>query len=172
MDRLWDRLDFVLGCVHYLPGAGAMFDRADQAAQVSGRDGPERAYAGYLAELETLIRRGAIDALSHLDLIKIHGLFPAGYDPAERFRPVLESAATAGLAVEASTAGWRKPVGEQYPHEAILGLARNLQLNVTTASDAHAPAQLAADFGRLGAMLTVAGVTRLVRFQRHTAELV
>jgi histidinol-phosphatase (PHP family) len=73
----------------------------------------------------------------------------------------------AGLAIEASTAGWRKKVGEQYPHAAILELACDCNLPVTTASDAHAPAQLAAGFDRLEQVLAQSRVTNLVRFAHH-----
>jgi histidinol-phosphatase (PHP family) len=166
VEQNWDRIDFVLGSVHYFSGETEMLDRAGETSQIEVR-GVSEAFDQYLRELEKLVSRGHIDCLAHLDLVKIHGLSPDHYDPAERFRPILEIVQKAGLAIEASTAGWRKPVGEQYPHIAILRAAVELQIPVTTASDAHSHAQVAADYERLGAVLDAAGISEIVTFQKH-----
>ena len=162
----WDRLDFVLGSVHYFSGETEMLDRAGEAGQVESR-GVSEAFDQYVDELEKLISRGHIDCLSHLDLVKIHGLLPGNYDPAKLFRPILELAKRAGLAIEASTAGWRKAVGEQYPHGSILKLAVALDIPITTASDAHSYVQVADNYEQLANVLDAAGVTETITFQRH-----
>ncbi|MBV9491916.1 MAG: histidinol-phosphatase [Verrucomicrobia bacterium] len=167
VEAQWAKLDLVLGFVFYLPAATEMFDRADQTAQLTDRYGLEKAFTFYIAELEKILARGLIDCFAHLDLIKIHGVYPAGYEPAAWFGPIVDRIGAAGLAIEASTAGWRKKVEEQYPHVALLELARDRNLPVTTASDAHAPAQLAAGFDRLEQVLGQVNVTNLVRFSHH-----
>jgi histidinol-phosphatase (PHP family) len=143
-----------------------MLDRAGETGQIETR-GVSQAFDQYIKELEKLVARGHIDCLAHLDLVKIHGLLPEQYDPAGRFRPILEIAHQAGLAMEASTAGWRKAVREQYPQTTILRAAVELQIPVTTASDAHSSAQVAADYEQLAAVLDAAGVTEIVTFRRH-----
>jgi histidinol-phosphatase (PHP family) len=167
VERNWERLDFVLGSVHYFSGETEMLDRAGESGQIEAR-GLSEAFDQYVRELEKIVSRGHIDCLAHLDLVKIHGLSPEGYDPAVRFRPILEIARKGGLAIEASTAGWRKAVHEQYPHSSILRAAAELQIPITTASDAHSHAQLAADYEKLAVVLDTAGVTEIVTFQRHT----
>ena len=166
VEKNWDRLDFVLGSVHYFSDETKMFDSAGETGQIEAR-GALEAFEEYVRQLEKLVSRGHIDCLAHLDLVKIHGLSPEGYDPAQLFRPILEIAHQAGLAIEASTAGWRKTVGEQYPHTSILQTAGQLQIPITTASDAHSSAQVAADYEQLAAILDTAGVTEIVTFQRH-----
>jgi histidinol-phosphatase (PHP family) len=166
VEKNWDRLDFVLGSVHYFSGETEMLDRAGQPGQIEAR-GVAEAFDQYVHELEKLVSRGHIDCLAHLDLVKIHGLLPEAYDPIRRFRPILEIAQKAGLAMEASTAGWRKAVGEQYPHTSILRAAVELRIPITTASDAHSHAQVAADYERLAAVLEAADVTEIVTFRRH-----
>ena len=166
VERNWDSLDFVLGSVHYLPGERAMFDSTDQSQQIESR-GTTKAFEEYIQQLERLIARGCIDCLAHIDLVKIHGLRPASYDPISSFRPVLEVAGQAGLALEASTAGWRKTVKEQYPHDSILRLASELGIPITTASDAHSHFQVAEDYDRLESILREAGVTKIARFKKH-----
>jgi len=49
----------------------------------------------------------------------------------------------AGVALEISTAGLRKPVGELYPDERLLRMSG---APVTLASDAHFPAHVGEDF--------------------------
>jgi histidinol-phosphatase (PHP family) len=166
VEKHWDQLDFVLGSVHYFSGESEMFDRTGEPGQIETR-GVSQAFDQYIVELEKLVARGHVDCLAHLDLVKIHGLSPDPYDPAARFRTVLEIARKAGLAIEASSAGWRKAVGEQYPHGSILRAAAELQIPITTASDAHSHAQVAADYDKLGAILDASGVTETVTFRRH-----
>lgn len=166
VEKNWDRLDFVLGSVHYFTGETRMFDSTGETGQIEAR-GVAKAFDEYVRELEKLVARGHIDCLAHLDLVKIHDLSPDDYVPAQQFRPILEIARQAGLAIEASTAGWRKAVGEQYPHTSILQIAGELQIPVTTASDAHSYAQVAADYENLAGILDVAGITEIVTFQRH-----
>ena len=162
----WDRLDFVLGSVHYFSGASRMFDGADQAEQLHGL-GFERAYEEYRRQLEALIERGHIDCLSHLDLVKIHGLAPVSYDPAAFFQPILERIAAAGFAMEINTAGWRKQVAEQYPAEPILRTALALQIPITISSDAHSYAQVGEDYERLEPFMERVGLAQPARFWRH-----
>jgi len=47
--------------------------------------------------------------------------------------------ADSGVAVEVSTAGLHKPVGELYPHPEFLQACRDAGVPVTLASDAHSP---------------------------------
>jgi histidinol-phosphatase (PHP family) len=54
--------------------------------------------------------------LAHPDLIKVAGYVPDA--PAEWWDRMAEAAASSGMAAEVSSAGWRKPVGEQYPARA------------------------------------------------------
>jgi histidinol-phosphatase (PHP family) len=171
VEKNWDRLDFVLGSVHYFAGESAMFDSADQSSQIRSR-GADKAFEQYIAELQKLIKRGSIDCLAHLDLVKIHAVRPENYDPATTFAPILELAKSAGLAIEASTAGWRKVVKEQYPDPAILCLAVQLGIPITTASDAHSYAQIAENYDRLAPILDEAGVLQTVKFERHLASIV
>jgi histidinol-phosphatase (PHP family) len=143
-----------------------MLDRVGRIEQFESR-GLLNAFEQYVQELEKLISRGHIDCLAHLDLVKIHGLRPSDYDPVKFFLPILEMAKKAGLAIEASTAGWRKPVGEQYPHLSILKAAVKLDIPITTASDAHSYAQVGENYDQLADVLDSAGVTRPVKFHVH-----
>src|SRR5215471_12738867 len=109
IERHWDELDFVLGSVHFLDRADQMFDSVPAGAeQFQGRD-IDAIYADYFRRIRELVANGLVDALAHLDLLKIHGHRPTA-DIGALINETLEFIRTRDLAVELSTAGWRKPV--------------------------------------------------------------
>ena len=79
--------------------------------------------------------RGACDVLAHPDLIKVAGHVPDA--PAEWWDRIADAAKSSGMAAELSSAGWRKPVGEQYPASGLLERFVTRGVPLTTASDAH-----------------------------------
>jgi len=76
------------------------------------------------------------------------------------------------LALEISTAGWRKPVGEVYPEKKIVQRARELGIPFTTASDAHSHVQLGENYARLGEYLDECGITQVAVYERHRRTMV
>jgi histidinol-phosphatase (PHP family) len=69
--------------------------------------------------------------------------------------------------MEVNTAGWRKPVAEQYPAEPILRAAMVRETPITISSDAHSYAQVGEDYARLEATLERVGLEKPVRFWQH-----
>ena len=165
VEKNWNRLDFVLGSVHYLAGKTKMFDAADEAGQFAERP-IDAIYQDYIGQVETMIARGHIDCLSHLDLVKIHRFRPE--TPAlTLFEPLLEKIKKADLAMEINTAGWRKPVGEQYPEIALLRRAVELGIPITFSSDAHSHVQLGENYDQLALIAEEAGIHEVALFERH-----
>ena len=74
-----------------------------------------------------------------------------------------------GMAAEVSSAGWRKPVGEQYPALGLLErfVARGVPL--TTASDAHRLEHVADRADDLRAVLAAAGADALQGYRGRAA---
>ena len=171
VEENWDRLDFVLGSAHYLPGDPEMFDQVSRKDEFAKRDLAADC-ALYVRELEGMMDRGGIDALSHLDLIKIHGVWhPEGGLP-PHFESLLQRIARDGLAIEISTAGWRKPVGEQYPQVDLIRRARQLGIPFTLASDAHSHAQLAEEYERLAGILKQLGISEVAAYEKHQRRII
>jgi histidinol-phosphatase (PHP family) len=161
-----DRLDFVLGSVHYLERPDQMFDSVPAGAeQFSGRDIDE-IYADYFRRIREIAATGLVDCLSHLDLIKIHGHRPKS-PIADLVSETLDLIAARGLAIELSTAGWRKPVNELYPSDEIIRLALAKGIQFTTASDAHSHAQLGENYDRLSAKVQQLGIRQVCVFEQH-----
>jgi histidinol-phosphatase (PHP family) len=169
VEENWDRLDFVLGSVHYLDRPDQMFDSVPAGAeQFSGRDIDE-IYADYFRRIREIAETGLVDCLSHFDLIKIHGHRPNA-PIHDLVSETLDFIAARGLAIELSTAGWRKPANELYPSDEIIRLALEKGIRFTTASDAHSHAQLGENYERLAKKMQQIGIREVCVFERHEAE--
>jgi len=166
IEKNWDKLDFVLGSVHFLERVDQMFDSLpDGEGQFEGRNIDEM-YADYFRRLRELIATGLVDSLAHLDLIKIHGHRPTA-DIGTLVNETLEFIRERNLAIELSTAGWRKPVNELYPSDSIIELAMDKGIPFTTASDAHSHVQLGENFSRLADKMTELGIRQVCTFEKH-----
>ena len=165
VERNWDNLDFVLGSVHFLD-QDQMFDTVPAgASQFEGRD-IDSLYAAYFKRVREIAATGLVDCLAHLDLIKIHGHRPR-IAIEELVNETLDLIRSRDLAIELSTAGWRKPVNEQYPGDEIIRLAAAKGIPFTTASDAHSHVQLGESFDRLADKLSDLGVIEVCVYQNH-----
>ncbi len=166
VEKNWDKLDFVLGSVHYLDDPTQMFDSLpDGAGQFVGRSIDE-IYEDYFHRVRDIAATGLVDCLSHLDLIKIHGHRPCG-DVRSIINETLDFIRSRDLAIELSTAGWRKPVDELYPSDGIIKLAIEKGISFTTASDAHSHVQLAENFDRLAGKVSILGVREVCVYDKH-----
>jgi len=170
VEKNWDKLDFVLGSVHYLDDSTQMFDSVpDGAGQFVGR-GIDEIYEDYFRRVREIAATGLVDCLSHLDLIKIHGHRPCG-DVRAIINETLDSIRARNLAIELSTAGWRKPVDELYPSDEIVELAMKKGIQFTTASDAHSHAQLAENYDRLAEKMSTFGIGEVCVYEKHKRQL-
>jgi histidinol-phosphatase (PHP family) len=169
IEKNWDKLDFVLGSIHYLDNPAQMFDSVPAgASQFEGRN-IDNLYADYFRRVREIAAAGLVDCLSHLDLIKIHG-----HRPNEEIREIvnetLDFIRSHDLAIELSTAGWRKPVNELYPADRIIELAIEKGIPFTTASDAHSHVQLAENFDRLAEKMSILGVREVCVYDKHKRQ--
>jgi histidinol-phosphatase (PHP family) len=166
IEQNWDKLDFVLGSVHFLDRADQMFDSVpDGAAQFEGRN-VDGIYANYFRRVREIAATGLVDCLAHLDLVKIHGHRPTA-DVASLVNETLEFIRARDLAIELSTAGWRKPVNEAYPADPVIELAMEKKIPFTTASDAHSHVQLGENFPRLIDKIADLGIRQICIFDKH-----
>lgn len=154
--------DVVLGSVHWL---GTMTVDDPGAADWGGRPADE-VWSSYLAELAAAAGSGLYDVMAHPDLPKVFGTrMPASLE-ADLERAVAAIAA-AGVAIECSSAGLRKPVGELYPEPSLLARFRDAGVPATLSSDAHRPEDVARDYATAVAALRGAGYATITRFSRR-----
>lgn len=166
IEKNWDQLDFVLGSVHYLNHPTQMFDSVPAgAAQFAGQD-IDKLYADYFRRVREIAASGLVDCLAHVDLIKIHGHRPNS-EIRQLVDETLELIRARNLAIELSTAGWRKPVNELYPSDEIIRLALGKGIPFTTASDAHSHAQLGENYDRLAEKMSILGIGEVCIYEKH-----
>jgi len=169
MDQVADLLagypfDVLLGSVHWL-GAWR-FDVLEEPlvlAEWEVRD-VDAVWDEYTRAMEELGASGVCDVFAHPDLVKIAGRVPAV--PDEFYDRITEAAVRSGMAAELSSAGWRKPMGEEYPAPPLLERFVDRGVPLTTASDAHRLPDVADRADEMRNLLLGAGVHRLQGF-RH-----
>jgi histidinol-phosphatase (PHP family) len=169
VEKNWDRLDFVLGSIHFLQGDWA-FDHPGQEVEFARRNIDE-VYRDYYERIRTMLESGLIDCLAHLDLVKIFGFRPTK-SVDDLLDAVLSEIREVDLAMELSTAGWRKPVGELYPDDEIIRRAKAKGIPFTTASDAHSHVQQGENFERLAGKMAELGIDEVATYERHQRRMV
>jgi histidinol-phosphatase (PHP family) len=156
--------DYVVGSIHFVGDGALDYDRYDIWSAASSPDRVWRTYFEWLAAAAT---SGMFDILAHPDLVKYWG--------AQRPRPerdaryyyeiAMEGIAESQIAVEVSTAGLRKPVGELYPARAFLEMVVDAGNPIALSSDAHRPDELGRDYEQALELLGDLGVTELAVFE-------
>ena len=135
--------DFVLGSVHWLDG-----EAVDALPGIWATTPVEEVWRRYFAALAAAAGSGLYDVLSHPDVVKIFRHRPSPSVVAELHGEAAGAIAASGVAVEISTAGLHKPVGELYPDPALLAAFRSAEVPITLASDAHVPSHVGRDLDR------------------------
>lgn len=164
----YKNLDFVLGSVHFI--GNWEFDHPANKAEYTKRD-INQVYHDYYKLIQKTAQHELIDGLAHLDLVKIFNYHPT-VDISDLLDETLEIIKKNNKTIELSTAGWRKPINEQYPHINIIKKIKELNIPITTASDAHAPSDLGRDYNRLTEIIDLVGITEVAIFENHEYKLV
>jgi histidinol-phosphatase (PHP family) len=159
--------DVVLGSVHWI---GPMTVDDPEAADWGGRPA-EEVWSAYLAELVAAAESGLFDVLAHPDLPKVFGARLPGSLRAQ-MDAAIAAIAAAGVAIECSSAGLRKPVRELYPEPSLLARFRAAGVPATLSSDAHRPEDVARDYATAVAALRGAGYETITRFSGRRATQV
>jgi len=170
IEQHWNKLDFVLGSVHFLDRADQMVDSVPAGAEQFEGSSIDAIYADYFGRVREIAATGLVDCLAHFDLIKIHGHRPETEIDAI-VNETLDLIRSRNLAVELSTAGWRKPVNELYPADRIVELCMEKRIPFTTASDAHSHAQLGDHFPRLAEKMSIFGIREVCVFEKHKRKM-
>jgi histidinol-phosphatase (PHP family) len=166
--REWD---YVIGSVHFL---------RDEAVDMRGSDwdvwrstDPDAVWRRYFQTLGEAARSGLFDVLAHPDLVKVwgSGAPQPEADPRRYYELAIEPIADSGVAIEVSTAGLRKPVGEIYPAPAFLTLCLEAGCPIALSSDAHVPEDVGYEYERAVEWLGGLGVTELAVFEGRERRL-
>lgn len=163
--------DYVIGSVHFV-GHEAV-DHPDWDVWATRSVDPEKVWRRYFETLGEAARSGLFDVLAHPDLVKVWGSErprPEG-DLRRFYELAIEGIAEAGVAIEVSTAGLRKPIAERYPAPAFLAMCVEAGCPVALSSDAHRPEHVGYEYESTVAWLGEQGVRELCVFERRARRL-
>jgi histidinol-phosphatase (PHP family) len=166
-ERDWD---YVVGSIHFLRDLS--IDTHEHSIWGAG-ESADRVWRRYFETLAESARSGLYDIIGHPDLVKVWGErvpTPDG-DLRRYYEPAVEAFADAGVAVEVSTAGLRKPVREIYPSRAYLGMLVDAGCPIALSSDAHTPEQLGFRYEQALELLDEVGIRELAVFERRARRL-
>lgn len=163
--------DYVVGSVHFVGEAAV--DMEGTYDIWSGPVHAERIWARYFEVLGEAARSGLYDVIAHPDLVKVWGSGRPLPDTDLRryYEPAVEAFLEGGVAVEVSTAGYRKPVGELYPAPAFLETVAEAGCPVALSSDAHVPEHLGHEYERAVEELARVGIGEIAVFERRARRM-
>jgi histidinol-phosphatase (PHP family) len=164
--------DYVVGSVHFIGEGDAAVDH--QGFDVwDGDADAEEIWCRYFEALAACARSGLFDILAHPDLVKVWGRARTlpDRDLREFYEPAVEAIAESGIAVEVSTAGLRKPVGEIYPASGFAELCVEAGAAFALSSDAHLPEQVGFSYDAAIEFLDGLGVGEIAVFERRRRRL-
>jgi histidinol-phosphatase (PHP family) len=162
--------DYVIGSIHFVGDESLDTEEFSIWTKTASA---ERIWTRYFEMLGEAAQSGLFDVLAHPDLVKVWGKdrpLPDG-DLRRFYYPAMEMIADAGVALEVSTAGYRKPVGEIYPAPAFLEMAIDAGTPLALSSDAHVPDQLGYEYERALELLDSLGVKELAVFENRERRL-
>lgn len=165
--REWD---YVIGSIHFLAEGALDYDKYD--VWNSGRS-PDHVWRTYFEWLGESAASGMFDILAHPDLVKHWGKERPWPERDLRFYYdiAMEQIAESGIAVEVSTAGLRKPVGEIYPSTGFLEMLVDAGVPIALSSDAHSADHLGYGYDEAVTFLADHGVTELAVFEGRRRRL-
>ena len=163
--------DYVVGSVHFVGEHAVDHDGYEVWDHRSQR--PDELWRRYFVTLGEAARTGLFDILAHPDLVKLWGAkrpVPEG-DLRRFYELAMDGISESQIAVEVSTAGLRKPVGELYPAPAFLEMCLDAGCPVALSSDAHVPGDVGRDYERALELLESVGVSELAVFEHRERRL-
>lgn len=161
--------DYLIAGIHFLGTWG--FDASADDWRALCTEEKYAHYENYYRTMKRMAETGLFHIVAHPDLIKIFSIddFRAWLErpgSMDLVREALIAVRDAGMAMEISSAGLRKPCAEIYPGPKILHLARELDLPITFASDSHTTGQVCWAFDQLEAYAAAEGWTESLVFHR------
>lgn len=127
-------VDYFIGSVHYLGSWG--FDNPEFIGEYRTKNIDE-VWERYFEAIMYLAKSGHFDIVGHLDLIKVFNYLPKK-DVRLIAQDAIKAIKKANMSIELNAAGFRKPVGEQYPSNPLMELIAEHDIPITFGSDAHA----------------------------------
>ena len=158
-------VDYLIGSVHYLGDWG--FDNPEFIGTYKNKD-IDTIWEEYFYAIELMAKSKNFDIVGHLDLIKIFKYLPKK-DIKVLAHNAIKAIKKANMAIEINSAGFRKPIMEQYPSNELLELAFEYDIPITTSSDAHNVKQIGFKYNEVIEIAKNIGYKEVVYFEQKEA---
>lgn len=168
--REWD---YIVGSVHFLRDRGVDSDYGGGWDVWDTARSADEVWSAYFDTLAEAAGSGLYDIMAHPDLVKVWGADrpQPDRDPRHYYERAVEAMVGADVAVEVSTAGLRKTVGELYPAPALMEMLVDAGVPIALSSDAHVPEQLGHRYGDAVAFLAEHGITEIAVFEDRARRM-
>ncbi|SHO81619.1 Histidinol-phosphatase [hydrothermal vent metagenome] len=169
MDKrvLNSRVDYLIGSVHFINKWG--FDNPEFIGEYKNRD-IDIIYQDYFNAIEDMAKSQLFDIVGHLDLIKVFKFMPK-QDIRILASKALKAIKKSNMILEINSAGFRKPIKEQYPSRLLLEEAFDMGIDITLSSDAHSVTQVGFEYERVYSLVKEIGYSKITAFKEREKEL-
>jgi len=160
--------DYIIGSVHFVDD----WDFSNPAFAYRIEEvGVDYLYKRYYQLIGEAAMLDLYDVIGHFDLPKKLNINPS-IDVETLVKKALKAINTSGLALDINTSGLRKKEKELYPAPTIIEQACQMDIPVIIGSDAHRPADVAADFEQTTELLKRIGYDSSCTFKRRQRSLI
>ncbi len=166
------KVDYLIGSVHFLRDKKSFWS-FDDPEFIGGYENKniDKLWLEYFEAIEQLAKSRLFDVLGHIDLLKLFKFLPKK-EIKSLALGALKEVKKANMVLEINSAGFDKPIKEQYPSKDILELAFELGINITFGSDAHSIAQVGRHYLKCTKLAKDIGYKKCVIFSNKEKELV
>ncbi len=162
------KVDYLIGSVHYINEWG--FDNPEFIKEYERRD-INQIWQDYFQAVTLMAKSGKFDIVGHLDLIKVFKYLPTT-DIRLIAKEALHTIKQSQMVIEINTAGYRKPIKEQYPSKQLLQMAYEIGIPITFSSDAHSVEQVGFEYQKAVNLAKEIGYTQCVTFNSREKSFV
>jgi histidinol-phosphatase (PHP family) len=161
-------VDYLIGSVHYLDDWG--FDNPEFISEYDKRD-IDTIWEEYFEAIKLMAQSNQFDIVGHMDLIKVFKYLPKK-DIKIMAKDALKAIKKSNMVLEINSAGFRKPIEEQYPSRSILELAYELDIPITFSSDAHSVEQVGLYYDDVISIAKSIGYSQCITFNKRDKKSV
>jgi histidinol-phosphatase (PHP family) len=155
-------VDYLVGSVHFINKWG--FDNPEFIAKYKSIN-IDKIWEDYFLAIKELAKTAKFQIVGHLDLIKVFKFLPKK-DIRVLATKAIKELKKSNVAIEINSAGFKKPIAEQYPSQELLSLCFELGLDITFCSDAHSVDEIGVGYKNTLKLAKSIGFTHAVYFEK------